>query len=269
VAITLPDTRYANSNTNGGGLSDNFGWAVASGDLLMLAAMTFDRGSLAITGLGGTVAEAATCELAVGTSECHVRWALCNGSSDDSFSVTGTGNAADGESYHGLWFRGTETSSLHAALDGQGAGATSAFTSVVSTTGANPNPAAIVPSQDNACIVVVAASVGIDEAPGTVTNYTVSAGAAGNDTNDAVIHCATRILVGGGGASQDPPAFSAWASSTHSIFTFALREAVAAGQPAIKRMGAVKFSGNRGGQNTNLWRKAGELLLPQPSIIRV
>lgn len=50
------------------------------------------------------------------------------------------------------------------------------------------------------------------------------------------------------------------------------------GQPAVKRMGGVPFVGNRGGQNTNLWREqlvgwrksiSGLLLPPKPSIMRV
>lgn len=51
---------------------------------------------------------------------------------------------------------------------------------------------------------------------------------------------------------------------------------LAAGHPVAKRMGGVKFVGNRAGQNTSLWRKSlgwrksiGGLLLPSaPSIIR-
>lgn len=55
------------------------------------------------------------------------------------------------------------------------------------------------------------------------------------------------------------------------VLTLALKPpAAAAGQPYAKRMGGVQCVQDfRRGQGTNLWRKASELLLPRPSIIRI
>jgi hypothetical protein len=184
-------------------------------------------------------------------------------SPDTSVSFWDTGGTGDSGTALAFAFSGVDTS-------------TPMDTTATEAEGSNlPGGAgcpAIVPASDDCMIVVFMGASNLDATPGTLSNYTqpTTFHATSNDTSDTSSSGAYRLLSGGAGASEDPGAWTTWggAGDTYGV-TIALRPAAATGQPAVKRIGGVKFVGNRAGQNTNLWRRAADLLLPNPSIIRV
>lgn len=241
--------------------SPTSGSAPSDGDLCIGVSYCFDRGGNEGR-LGDALSYNPLVDNTAGTYRMRVYWKnFVTG--EELVSQEGSGNSSDGIAGQIFTFRGHDSTT---PID--------VTPTEANATSTNPDPPAIVPVS-NDCMILVLGGGGMttatDTTPGTMTNYTTMAGRAAADTNAPSINTARRLLTGGAGASEDPPAWTSWGSSAWVVVTIAIRPAGAAtGQPYAKRMGGVTFvQGFRRGQNTNLWRKAGELLLPSPSLIRV
>ena len=240
---------------NGGNLSIDLTAASPSapsdGDLCIGLSYVFDRSGNEGR-IGNALSYTPLVDNTTGTYRLRVAWKnFVTG--DTPVAIEGSGNANDGTVGQVYIFRGHDSSTPFDVT-----------TTETNATSTNPDPPAIVPSSDDCMIVAMSGSSNIDSTPGTVASYTVITGRAANDINPARVNTAYRLLSGGGGASENPAAWSSWSSGVWVSVTAAIRPAgVAAGQPYAKRMGGVGFvQGFRRGQNTNLWRKAGELLIP-------
>jgi hypothetical protein len=223
---------------------------LAQDDIVL--AVCFGSGGTAITPSGGWT----NIELNGTYSSCYK---IMTSSPDTSITFHDPGASTASGTAIALALRGVDTTT---PLDG--------VTPTVAATSGVPDPAAIVPASDDCAIVAMAGNFGLDASVGTISDYT-TIDITSDDNSDTASAIAYRILTGGAGVSQNPAAWSTWASSNYRVATVALRPAAATGQPTAKRMGGVEFVQSfRRGQNSNLWRKAAELLLPpRPSIIRV
>lgn len=254
MAITLVGINTTATVTNGGTVTLNMPTGVAENDVVVIfAGGSNSPGSTPSTWTEIEINEDVNTVLA---------YKVMGASPDSNVSFWDTGGTSDSGAALAMAFRGVDTANV---LD----------VAVVSGTTGSSDPPAIVPTSNDTCICVFGTDYRADpgdSSPGSITNYLPSPTtvASANDNADTVVAGAYRILSGGAGASENPGNWSTWSITGDAYaVTIALRPLVATGQPYAKRVGGVKFVGNRAGQNTNLWRKAGELFLPQPSIIRV
>jgi len=136
-------------------------------------------------------------------------WKLMGTTPDQSVSFPGTINS--GTVVAALGYRGIDPAIIFDV----------ALTSVA--TSGSPNAPAITPATDDCYIAIFAGSNGLDASVGNVTNYVGIQNSADGATADATIAAFTTKLSGGAGASHDPPAWDAWASTNYNAVTVALR----------------------------------------------
>lgn len=138
---------------------------------------------------------------------------------DTTVSITG-GASGDGCCAAAFAFSGVNNDTVMTAT------ATSATGSST-----NPDPAAITPTANNACVVAAAYTPIQDTSPSaTVTNYLPSTPL---NTNSAATRLGTiaamyRILSGGASVSENPGAFTSWTTSAWASITVALNSRLAA-----------------------------------------
>jgi hypothetical protein len=174
------------------------------------------------------------------------------------------GSTADGRIGAIAQWSGCKTSGSPVNVLGAGANGSdaSAEHTATTTTVANCMVLYIAASASTASISTLptgTAAAFEDTGGGTQNCYTATQGAIG---------CSYILQASAGGTGSLTSTFAA--SEQWVTRTVALEPDVSSGQPAAKRVGGVMFSGNRGGQNTNMWRSAlGLLLPPKPSLIRV
>lgn len=86
------------------------------------------------------------------------------------------------------------------------------------STGAPPNPPSVTPTLNGCVVIAAGGAVGIvDTTPGTVTGYSTpinEAGNTGGGSSDRALSACYKILVGGAGVAEDPPAWSSWTTGT-------------------------------------------------------
>lgn len=142
---------------------------------------------------------------------------------DTTFGWTASGPAGGATGDTTIWgmsvFRGVDTTTPFDVAD---AGPNT-------TSGINPDPAAITPTNANTCIVCIFGKNDDYTSITDPTNY--SAGSQGSSTSgaDGSAALAYRILTGGAGASENPAAWSLGggaAGNAGYVVTMALREAV-------------------------------------------
>jgi hypothetical protein len=236
MAITFFDSATG-SSTNGGNLNLSLPASMQQDDIVVLfAAANQASGTLTGPSGGAGYTRIGASNISSGTVEVGAWYKFMGASPDTSVSViVASGATTDSLCALSMVFRGVDTAT---PLDVAATTATGTST--------NPNPAAIVPSSDDTCIVVGAGSGVADATPGTVSGYSTPVVVNGNDTNDTTLASCYLILTGNAGVSQDPAAFSSWGSGSWGVHTVALRPlAPAAGQPAVKRMGGVQFASSR------------------------
>jgi hypothetical protein len=238
--VSAATTNGANVSVSSATIS---GAGIASGDLLIMGATTFPRGAgNAAISYGAEIVNTDNGTL----SRLRVNWGFWDGSS--LVSAAGTSNAADAAALIVIGFNGAD---LTTPINLTATPATATST--------NPDCPAIVPTVDDCMIVVVAGSGVADGSVTLAGGYTARVGSAGNDTNPFAIHGGHRLLTGGSGASEDPPAFGSWGSGAWVGATIALQPPLAVvGQPSVKRMGGVVGANYR--SPFGMWR---ELLLPR------
>lgn len=151
-----------------------------------------------------------------GNDSIWVGYKRMTGSPDSSVVCVGNSNDGAGFAAIAMGFRGVNATT---AID---------VTTTVSSSGASvPNPAAITPVTNGCCIVVLASARNItpDASIGTITNYStpINVGSEASSFDSVTLGACYRILVGGAGVSEDPAAFSSWASAGNFTATVALR----------------------------------------------
>lgn len=197
------------------------------------------------------------------TSLGQVFYKVMGASPDSSVTLWDSGTTSDAGAAVALAFSGVDTANV---LD-------VSSPTPVSANNAAADPPAITPATDNACIVVFCnartGSSAADTAIGNISGYTTSVTAYGNDTNDAFVAAFYNILTGGAGVSQNPATPDAWSppgSSACISHTLALR-ALVPGQPAVKRLGGVKYAADYRKRGGGLWREmVSGLLVPRRQI---
>ena len=246
------------TNTNGGNVTFDLSTVSPQvGDIVFIVSAVFGR-----AGTEGRIGNALSyTEIVDTTNTTRVRVAYKVFATGETGPVIeGSGNIADATV--GVWsiFRGQDTST---PID--------VTTTTATGSSTNPDPPSITPTSNDCMILAMSGSGVNDTTPGTITSYTTASNATRADDNPMSVALAYRLLSGGAGSGENPAAWSGWSTGAWVSATVAIRPAAAAaGQPTVKRMGGVKYvSGFRFNQGGNLWRKAGELLLPRPSIIRV
>lgn len=110
------------------------------------------------------------------------------------------------------------------------------------TTGTNPDPPAIVTQTANAVVIAMAGSTVNDTSPGSQTNYTQLSGGSGNASGvDFSTRGSYRVIATP--TTENPPAWSSWASGANYRITIALKPA---STPAIgtfsQTLGAATLS---------------------------
>jgi hypothetical protein len=243
MAITFFDSA-TNSSTNGGNLILTLPASMQQDDIVVLFAAA-NQASGTLTGPGGTYTRIGASNISSGTVEVGAWYKFMGASPDTSATVVVASSATtDTLCALSMVFRGVDTAT---PLDVAATTATGTST--------NPDPAAIVPLSDDTCIVVGAGSGVQDATPGTVSGYSTPVTVAANDSNDTTLSSCYLILTGNAGVSQDPAAFSGWASGSWGVHTVALRPlAPVAGQPYDLHEGGVPFvNPHFGGQNFQVW----------------
>lgn len=254
MAITFKGTIAANSidgnattlntatalNTTTGGSGGN----IAAGDFMWALYCGFAR----VAGVGVltdslTRSWQSQYNLAPGTNRHRSYWLIATAGDVSGVTLTfaGGGNAADGQCVVLAVFAGVDPSSP-----------LSTTTTTATATSTNPNPPSITPAHDDCAILIGYGSSNADAAPGVVTNYNLSQISVGADSNDAQTQIAYRILSGGNGVPEDPPAWDAYNSSVWAAFSAALKPdpALISGQPYDLHEGGVPFvNPHSGGQN--------------------
>lgn len=212
-----------------------------------------DRSNPTLADIAGWTGEP---QVAVGggtANDCRIWWRRLVGSESGNVTVTSTSGAAVNAVMIGVSGAIT-TGTPYEDYDGTAAGdSTSATSNTITTTG------------DERLGIRFTATVTVGGAADAPTGWTERVDSVG--IAEAIsIDTKTIASAGDEAASTRTVATGEW-----SVLTLAVLPPAVAGQPYAKRMGGVKFvQGFRAAQNSNLWRKAGELLLPpRPSIIRV
>lgn len=136
---------------------------------------------------------------------------------EETVGIETSSNASDGGVAQIIVLRGHDSST---PLD--------VTTVIAAGSSTNPNPGAIVPSSNDCMILALGASGNTDTVPGTMTNYTTMAGRSSADAISVAVNSARRLLTGGAGASENPAAWSAWATGEWVVATVAIRPAGAA-----------------------------------------
>lgn len=195
-------------------------------------------------------------DAAVTGLNARLSYKIMTASPDTSISFWDTGTNAHSGTGIALAFTGVDTSTPQDV----------ATVEVATSDNTSRHPSAITPTSDNCCVVVLSAAGGngLDTAPGSITSYATTVTTSSDDDNDTVCAGTYRILTGGGGSPESPANWDAWLGTNITgscSYTLALRPA-AEGQPAVKRMGGVRFGGDRrsGGGFSSLWRTG--LILP-------
>lgn len=138
-----------------------------------------------------------------------------NSATDGTCTVEGSGNTADGTAAVAFAFSGVDSTTpidvTSTTATGSGVG--------------QPNPPSITPTSANCAILAAGVSSLIDATKGTLANYTQPTpfSANGNDTNDADVAISYRLLSGGAGSPEDPPAYASWGTGSWVAATIALR----------------------------------------------
>jgi hypothetical protein len=211
--------RTSGSAINGGnvtltlnsGLTGGSGSAVAEGDLVIV---------------GGAVPSGAS-----GTPGWPGDWTVIN---------NGSNSAGNGRLFTALKKMGpTPDTSVTFTGDGSGTSSVAAFAHVISgadyddtvspttATGSStdPNPAAITPDENNSAVVALAFSRVNETAVTAPTNYNdLTFALGGSDTNDVSLAGAWRDGRSSG-VSEDPAAFTAWATGSWRTVTFVIKDA--------------------------------------------
>jgi hypothetical protein len=234
MAITFFDSA-TNSSTNGNNLILTLPASMQQDDIVVLFAAA-NQASGTLTGPGGTYTRIGASNISSGTVEVGAWYKFMGASPDTSATITvASGATTDSLCALSMVFRGVDTAT---PLDVAATTATGTST--------NPDPAAIVPSSDDTCIVVGAGSGVGDGTITTISGYSTIVDTFASDTNPTSIASCYLILTGNAGVSQDPGAFGSWGSGSWGAHTVALRPlAPVAGQPAVKRMGGVQFASSR------------------------
>lgn len=151
-----------------------------------------------------------------GNDAIWVGYKRMTGSPDSNVICTGNSNSGSGFAAIAMGFRGVNATT---AID---------VTTTVTLAGSGaPNPAAITPVTNGACIVVLATASNPtpDTSVGTITNYStpINVGSEAVSFDSVTLGACYRILVGGAGVSEDPAAFSSWSSAANMTATVALR----------------------------------------------
>jgi hypothetical protein len=192
--------------TTGGGAGGSF----AAGDMLIAVSSVFNRaaGDAAITD-SNTNTWTEIANDATQTNRDRINWHIVTAAdaalgASYTVNAAGTGNSADATGVVvGIW-RGMDPAGPQT-------------TTLLTNSTANINPSAIVPSKDNAEIVVAIAE-SIQWTGTAPANYSLTGTFSANDNNDAGGGFIRRLLTGGGGASEDPLALTSsacgWAAMT-------------------------------------------------------
>ena len=132
-----------------------------------------------------------------------------------SFECYGTGNALDACAYVAIGLTGVDVDHIADTL------ATAANGSST-----NPDPASIETVTDGAWVLACGGSEVNDATPGTISGYTNDVSANANDTYDATVALATKLIVSA--TTEDPGAWSTWGSGDWRTYTVAIRPEVTA-----------------------------------------
>jgi hypothetical protein len=180
-------------------------------DICLVIASSFNRAGNE-TRIGNALGYTQVADFTSGTQRFRVAYKIY-AAGENTVTVEGSANAADGMSAQLMIFSGIDTASPLS-------------TTTITATGAstNPNPPSITPAHNDCLIIAMCGSNNTDVSPGTIANYdTTAIGAAANDTNDSVTHCAYRILTGNSGVAQDPAAWSSWSTGSWGCATLAIK----------------------------------------------
>lgn len=132
-----------------------------------------------------------------------------------SFECYGTGNALDACAYVAIGLTGVDTTHIADTL------ATAANGSST-----NPDPASIVTVTDSAWVIACGGSEVNDGTPGVISGYSNDVSDNANDTYDATVALATKLIVSA--TTEDPGAWSTWATGDWRTYTVAVRPEVTA-----------------------------------------
>lgn len=251
MAITFFNSATG-TNLAGSDLTITLPGSMEENDLVIVASCGFrgDASSAVISTAGYTTVFNSNMD---SNARISVKYKLMGASPDASVTIGDTTDSTMGLAGVALVFRGVDPVT---PLD---------VASVTNNAGLSLDPEAITPSSNDCCIVAVVCESkdGTVTNPGTITNYTTVFVNANDTGNDALVATAYRILTGGASSSENPGAWSNSISTEVGQVTMALRPFVAAGQPYDLHEGGVKFiNPHQGGQNFQVWRKAGEMFLP-------
>lgn len=208
-AIALVTGVSASSVLNGGDMAITFATAPVANDVVYLWGGHFSRSG---STTGPTTAGYTQLAIASTNSTHMGAWRKVMGSSPDTtVTAKGSGNTADSTAYAYVILRGVDTASPEDVTTTIGTG-----------TGTNPDPPAIVPVNDGSWVIACSCSVSASTT-GTISNYINTGNASSADTNPMTIAGATRLITKA--ASENPGAWSSWATGQWCSITIAARQA--------------------------------------------
>lgn len=210
MAITQVGNIVAGAAKNGADITLTFTTVPAAGDVVYIVGGYFNRNA---AGSYGPASGYTQLSIDLSANPGFGSWRKVLTGADTTVVGQGGGNAADTSAYACVVLRGVDNT-------------TPEDVTVQTATGSSTNPdaPAITPTNNDCAIIIGAGSNVSDATPGTVTNYTLG-NANQSDTNAYTVAIGLRILSGGGGASEDPPAWNAWTTSTWRTVTIAARPA--------------------------------------------
>lgn len=195
-------------------------WGLAANDVLVAIACSVAATDPTISSAaGGAFTDSGIGKKLNSTSSMAVRYMfhrVAAGSVPASVTSVNSGAATDSACLVVMAFRGCRVN-VSPMLTGTSATGSST----------NPDSPAVTPSQNQACIVIGAATPLRDTSPsGLIANYlpATPTNTNGNDTFATTAAMAYRILAAGGGASENPPAFNSWSTSAWVACTLALSD---------------------------------------------
>ncbi len=214
MAIAIRGTPQEGANNNGGDVTLTFDVAPLTDDVVIV----FGGHGVATTTLAAPGSGYTQIGIHTGTAPIFGAWYKVMGATPDTDVLcSGGGDNADGVSYFSWVVSGVDTASV---LD-------QTTVTVGPTTSTNPNCGTIVAQTTHALVLAMAGSAVFDSGVGTISGYANQIARTRNETN---------VLTAAGGTfdnpeadSEDPGAWSTWASGTWYALTAALREAAAAG----------------------------------------
>lgn len=215
AAIALRGTPKIGSASNGGDVTltfDTGGSAPLQGDVVFLFG---GRGNSSDAFAWGPITSG---YIAIATIDSTgpkfgVWYKVMGGTPDLTVQGEGGGDAATGVVYGAYVIDG---STIDPGIFDQTATSTGQVTAV-------PNGPSIVTQTAGAWVITHAAASATDSTRGTVTNYTLIPGATVNESDDFVSEAAYRVI--SSPTTEDPPAWSSWASGTGGAITIALKPA--------------------------------------------